>query len=211
MKSVQRAYWDSTIASRYPLLSKISSHFRARRAKEFINRLKVGSSSRVLDVGGEPYFWESFPVKCNVVCLNIHPMVSTSPRIKVETYDGLRFPYDDKAFEVVFSNSVIEHVGDFNAQKRFAAEVSRVGLRYWVQVPNYFFFYEPHAHLPFFQFLPANVKLRVLRRWKRAGYGVDDMLSIRLLTAEEVKYLLPDCRIYRERLLGLTKSLCAYR
>src|SRR5207248_3321939 len=114
-------------------------------------------------------------------------------------------------FDVVHANSVIEHVGDFNAQGRFAAEVARVGVRYWVQVPHFFFPYEPHAHLPFFQFLPANIRLRILRHWARAGYGIDDMLSVRLLTIAELKYLFPDAAIWRERFLGLTKSLCAYR
>ena len=109
---MKRAYWDPTIASRYPILSRLSSRFRARRAAEFIKRLNVDANKRILDVGGEPYFWESFPVQCGVVCLNLHSMVSRSPRIAVETYDGMRLPYDDKAFDIVFSNSVIEHVGE---------------------------------------------------------------------------------------------------
>lgn len=207
---MKRAYWDPTIASRYPILSRLSSRFRARRAAEFIKRLNVDANKRILDVGGEPYFWESFPVQCGVVCLNLHSMVSRSPRIAVETYDGMRLPYDDKAFDIVFSNSVIEHVGDFNAQRLFAREISRVGRHYWVQVPNFFFPYEPHAHLPFFQFLPANTKLWILQWWRRAGYGIDDMLSVRLLTARELRYFFPGCAIYRERFFGLTKSLCAY-
>jgi len=211
MTEIRRPYWDGRIAERYPILSKWSSRFRSRRAAEFIKRLHVHTGSVVLDVGGEPYFWESFPVECKVVCLNVHPMVSSFERIRVETYSGATFPYSDKEFEIVFSNSVIEHVGDFNAQKHFAAEIARVGKHYWLQVPNFFFPYEPHAHLPFFQFLPANIRMSVLTKWRRAGYGLDDMLSVRLLTARELKYLFPGCQLYRERFAGFTKSLCAYR
>ena len=38
-----------------------------------------------------------------------------------------RFPSADGAFDIVFSNSVIEHVGDAASQARFAREVMRVG------------------------------------------------------------------------------------
>ncbi|WP_255695553.1 methyltransferase domain-containing protein [Rhodohalobacter sp. 614A] len=44
--------------------------------------------------------------------------------------------FEDKSFDVVFSNSVIEHVGSFENQRRFADEVRRVGKAYWVQTPD---------------------------------------------------------------------------
>src|SRR5207253_2037312 len=111
------------------------------------------------------YYWDAFPLKCRIVCLNLQPLESQNRNVTVEIYAGGRFPYDDRSFDVVHSNSVIEHVGNFNAQCQFAAEIRRVGARYWVQVPYLFFPYEPHAHLPFFQFLPPNMKMWVLKRW----------------------------------------------
>lgn len=176
-----------------------------------VRLLGISPETHILDLGGEPYFWKHFPVGCRVTCLNLHVMASDDPRITVQSYPGGKLPYDDQSFDVVHSNSVIEHVGDFNAQKSFAAEVQRVGRRYWVQTPSYYFPYEVHAHLPFFQMLPANLKMGVLRVWRRAGYGLDEMLSIRLLTAAEMKYLFPGSRLWRERFFGVTKSFVAYR
>jgi SAM-dependent methyltransferase len=161
-------------------------------------------------VGGEPYYWKDFPVKCEVVCLNIHPSYSNSENVRFVQYDGHSIPYKDQSFDVVHSNSVIEHVGDFKAQLHFAGEIRRVGKRYWVQVPNYYFPWEPHAFLPCYQFLPANLKMLVRQYWTKPPYDIEDLLSIRLLSVREVRYLFPRAKIYRERFMGLTKSICAY-
>ncbi len=50
--------------------------------------------------------------------------------------DGRRLPFRDQSFDVVFSNSVIEHVGDVESQRRFAREVARVGRAWWVADPQ---------------------------------------------------------------------------
>ncbi len=67
--------------------------------------------------------------------------------------DGTQLPFGDREFDIAFSNSVIEHVPP-ELQAAFAAEVSRVADRYFVQTPNRYFPIEPHYQLPLFQFLP---------------------------------------------------------
>lgn len=52
--------------------------------------------------------------------------------------------FQDNEFDAVFSNSVIEHVGDYEAQRQMANEIMRVGKRYFVQTPNFYFPIEPH-------------------------------------------------------------------
>src|SRR5687768_8654462 len=47
--------------------------------------------------------------------------------------------FRENQFDIVFSNSVIEHVGTHRDQQRMAREVMRVGQRYFVQTPNRFF------------------------------------------------------------------------
>ena len=67
--------------------------------------------------------------------------------------------FRDKKFDLVFSNSVIEHVGDYFQQQRMAEEIYRVGNCYFVQTPNRYFPIEPHFLFPFFNFLPMKIKV----------------------------------------------------
>jgi hypothetical protein len=123
-------------------------------------------------------------------------------------------------FDVVFSNSVIEHLGTLNEQRWMADEIRRVGKRYFVQTPNRYFPLEPHFLVPFFQFLPLRMRVQLVRRFDLGWYGMGGIpdpehaeavvRSIRLLSAGELLRLFPDGRLYRERLFGLTKSLIVY-
>src|SRR5690606_33300296 len=92
-------------------------------------------------------------------------------------------------------------------------EVQRVGIKYFVQTPNKYFFFEPHYALPFFQFMPASfvyfvltkTKLSRLHRWdpQQARSYVEE---IRLLSLREMKQLFPGGKVYREKFLGMDKS-----
>jgi hypothetical protein len=115
---------------------------------------------------------------------------------------------------LIYSNSVIEHVGSTENQKRFAAEVLRAGLALWIQTPAQEFFFEPHYMAFFIHWFPRSWQARMLRRgslWgvlnKPTQAQCDDYVHYnRLLTHKEVQRLFPECRIIKERFLGLTKS-----
>jgi 2-polyprenyl-3-methyl-5-hydroxy-6-metoxy-1,4-benzoquinol methylase len=137
--------------------------------------------------------------------------------------DGRSLPFRDAAFDVVFSNSVIEHVGDAASQQRFASEVARVGRAYWVQTPNRWFPVEQHLLTPFVHWLPKRWQAAVVRHftvWSaltrptpdRRDFYIEHFLrDIRLLSGAQVEALFPGARIIRERFLGLTKSLIAMK
>ncbi len=132
-----------------------------------------------------------------------------SPIVRLSQYSmggGERFPFKDKEFNVIFSNSTIEHVGDFWDQKLFSSEIQRVGKKYFVQTPSFWFPYEPHAMIPFYQFVPANIKMLLSKICPRSTYPIEELLSIRLLTKKELKYLFPNDRIITERIFLLPKS-----
>lgn len=176
----------------------------------------------MLDVGGYPWTWTHAEGCWPVTCLNIDTAdtsLGRRGRFECVRGDGRDLPYPAGAFDVVYSNSVIEHVGSWEDQRRFAAEIRRVGRRVWVQTPNRRFPVEPHLVAPFVHFLPRRLQ-HVLARWatpwgwenrptaEQAREFVD---SIRLLTFREMQGLFPDCTILRERFLGMTKSFIAVR
>ncbi len=126
--------------------------------------------------------------------------------------------FKENQFDVVFSNSVIEHVGDYNDQLQMANEIRRVGKRYFVQTPNLYFPIEPHFVFPFFQFLPVEVKLWLITHFDLGFYqkitnkqtALDAVTSIKLLNKKEFISLFPNAKIFEEKFFGLTKSFIVY-
>jgi len=192
--------------------------------RRFHAEFAVTASTRVLDVGGTSLNWSLAPVRPRLVVLNL-------PRTRQETDagstlvfgDGCALPFRDAAFDIVFSNSVIEHLGSEENQQRFAAEVRRVGKRYWVQTPNRWFPVEVHLLMPFLHWLPRSWQSAVARRftvWQwierpspdRRDYYVNHYLeSVRLLDETALRGLFPGSAVVKERFLGLVKSLVASR
>src|SRR5205823_14856825 len=118
--------------------------------------------------------------------------------------DARSMPFADHEFDVVWCNSLIEHVEPAD-RARVAAEIRRVAARWWVQTPNRWFPIEPHVLLPLFQFLPRTLR----RRLWRFGVSGEPFHDIPLLGRRELQALFPESRIVRERAGPLTKSLVA--
>jgi hypothetical protein len=112
----------------------------------------------ILDIGGYPGTWKDFPHKPSVTTLNLHPVdfVQTPdlPPIRTRVGDGCKLDYADASFDIVFSNSVIEHLSSFERQQAFASEARRVGRALWIQTPAKEFFIEPHLLAPFIHYFP---------------------------------------------------------
>ena len=206
----------------FDLFTSVSRRYRARRMARCVRLLGIRADTRVLDVGGTMDIWRLAPVLPRVVILN-EPRAGCEPGVQTVFADGRALPFPDRAFDVVFSNSVIEHVGDSESQAHFAAEIARVGKAYWVQTPNRRFFIEPHLCTPFVHWLPRAWQRRLLAwgtvwEWiarpdpDRREYYLDHYLTrIRLLTAGGLERLFPEASILKERFLGSTKSLVAFR
>jgi len=203
-------------------LSTISAHFRRRRMERFARELQITAATRVLDIGGTPDCWDLLPVRPRLTLLNTPRAQAEIGAARWVAGDGRALPFRDGAFDVVFSNSVIEHVGDRESQRRFAAEVARVGRRYWVQTPNRWFPVEQHLLTPLVHWAPRRWQRAIVPRcnlWSalirvtpdRQRFFIQHYLSdVRLLSADEVHELFPGARLIRERFCGWTKSLVAY-
>ncbi len=181
----------------------------------------MSSQWRVLDVGGTPAIWTVCRVRPKLVLLNTPRAYESGGPEQWVQGDGCRLPFRDQCFDLVFSNSVIEHLGSRAAMRRFAEEVRRVGVRYFVQTPDASFPVEPHLYTPFLHQLPRALQRHLAPRFslwsmlaratpeERAFYIRHYLDEIRLLHAEELQELFPGGRIVRERFLGLSKSLIA--
>jgi SAM-dependent methyltransferase len=192
--------------------------------QRFCQAMGVTADTRILDVGGSPETWAMLPVRPKVTLLNI-PMSITDRSSDMEWVagDGCQLPFADKTFDIVFSNSVIEHVGDAERQRAFARETARVGKRYFVQTPDRGFPVEQHLFMPLLHWLPRSWQQAIVPRFtvwehlarptpdQRAFYLCHYLEDIQLLGAGEMRALFPDAQITRERVLGLPKSLIALR
>lgn len=207
----------------YGLIFKI---WRARRMEKFMRIIEPSKDQILLDVGGYPATWTSAPQQVKRIdCLNVHPVAwdaGTAPDHNITTRlgDGCSLQYADQSYDILFSNSVIEHVGDWNRQSAFASECRRVGRKIWIQTPAFECPIEPHYLAFGVHWLPAGAQRRILRWSSLWGWlakpdqaKVDEMVATtQLLTKKQVQKLFPDCTIMTERLFGIfRKSYIAYR
>ena len=198
-------------------------HFRQPRMRLFERTFQITSRTRILDVGGSPAIWQYASVQPRLTVLNVPGAIESGAGYDSVAGDGRMLPFGDSEFDIVFSNSVIEHVGTLEDQRRFAEEVARVGRRYWVQTPNRRFPVELHVMLPFIHFLPKSWQRPIVDRftiWEhfvhpnerlRAHFVHHFLNELRLLDAGELRTVFPGARILTERVLGLPKSLIAVR
>lgn len=209
----------------YSLIFKVWRQKRFQLFRSLMVRRE--GAGAVLDVGGYPGFWASQePVAAKIDCLNVHevewnPPAEATQAIKVVLGDGCAMPeFADDEYDLAFSNSVIEHVGSWENQERFAQEIRRVGRRVWVQTPAYECPIEPHYIAPFIHYLPKSWQMRLIPwvtvwGWVErppASQVREAVETTRLLTRAEMRRLFPDCEILTERLLGiLPKSYIAVR
>ncbi|WP_221030524.1 methyltransferase domain-containing protein [Actomonas aquatica] len=210
----------------HALYDQIFRIWRRRRMERFVALVAPQADEVILDVGGMPGTWiNREPLGREVICVNVNAVewdgaAFPAHHIEMRQGDGCELPHADGSFAVLFSNSVIEHVGDWAAQQAFAQEARRVGRRLWIQTPAFECPLEPHFLAPVVHWLPVSIRRRVVRwvtlwGWitKPTQAEVDRMIAgTRLLTRRDMAQLFPDCVILTERLLGvLPKSYVAYR
>lgn len=204
------------------LLERAFRYFRSRRMRLFLQTFAISADTRILDVGGSPEIWQFIPVRPRLTFANLPSAVTRDEHCRWVGADGCRLPFRDKAFDIAFSNSVIEHVGDAQSQAAFAAEIRRVARAYWVQTPDRVAPFEMHSMLPFVHFLPKNWQSPVMRRispWSLITHPNEEqkeyffasvLRDLRLLGDHELRSLFPDATVVRERIGGIPKSLVAF-
>ena len=204
----------------------LSNRFRSSRFmlfKKLIGSIPV--PIKILDAGGREEIWQKEGLcqqnkrDLDITIINLEQTPVHSPNVRVVVGNVTNMDnFNNQEFDVVFSNSVIEHVGEYQDQQRMAQEIKRVGKRYFIQTPNRYFPIEPHFLFPLFQFFPLWLKMLLITNFdlgnrpktKDKKKAKKLVTSIRLLTKTEMMNLFPEAKIYEEKILGMTKSFVAY-
>ncbi len=143
----------------------VSGWNRRRKWKLFLENINPAPTDTVLDVGfnnqeysaSDNFLEKHYPYLEKITALGIEGsdlFASRYPSVRSVTYDGKIFPFADKIFDIVWSNAVIEHVGDEEAQVLFLKELYRVCRgKAFITTPNKYFPIEVHTRVPLLHFL----------------------------------------------------------
>jgi hypothetical protein len=176
----------------------------------------------VVDLGGTADAWLQAPVRpARVHLLNLETPPADLPGwMDSDLADACELPDSvlKGPYDLVVSNSVIEHVGGHERRQRFADAVHRLADLHWVQTPYRYFPVEPHWLFPGFQFLPVAARTVVARHWPLVHTPPADRaaalraaLGVELVSRTELAFYFPGSEIRSERMAGLVKSLIAVK
>ena len=180
------------------LAINISIKNRQKKYQYFIEQIQPNKNSRILDVGfteddaypGVNFLEKNYPYKENITALGIEDAPTfrkNFPQIHVVKYDGDYFPFNDKAFDIAWSNAVIEHVGDRDKQLLFLRELLRTSKSIFITTPNRWFPVEIHTRLLFLHFLPKKYFDKLLPLIGK-GWAAGDYMN--LLSISDVKRMM---------------------
>ena len=184
------------------LVDAVSLRSRRRKLRLFLDELVPTPATTVLDVGVDEvgfgaeggqagcgthnFFEELYPWRDRITALGLHDGSSFRERYPDISYvrgDACALPFADKSFDIVFSNAVIEHVGDIDRQRLFVGEALRVGGQVFLTTPNRWFPIELHTRLPLVHWLPERAAGRVYDLTRRGWARENHLLGTRELRA----------------------------
>jgi SAM-dependent methyltransferase len=221
------------------LFKRISANARGKRAEQFRQAFRLREDTRVLDLGSEwganihAVLAGTLVKPGNTYIADISPKLLERGRaefgfVPVLVGENGKLPFPDGYFDVVYCNSVIEHVTipksevwslrsgrEFRErslahQREFAREIQRVGRQFYVQTPYRWFVIEAHSWLPFVGWLPRRVLIPVLKV-ARMVWPTRTHPDWYLLNKREFASMFEGAEIRDEKWLGLTKSIMAVK
>jgi Methyltransferase domain len=207
----------------------LDNRFRERRFGLFseivADVLSRNGSCRILDLGGSAEYWARYGRKLDWSRVSVCSVNRTAPQSNMPGFqailgDARRLDqFANNSFDIVHSNSVIEHVGRWDDMVAMAEEIRRLAPRYFVQTPYFWFPVEPHARFMFFHWLPESWRYRIIMRrrcgfWERqpdVGKAMKQIQSASMIDRRQMHCLFPDADISFEWFMGLPKSMIAVR
>lgn len=199
----------------------LSGRARHRRWQHLCRTFPLLADMRVLDLGGTPESWRLCPVLPKAVTtVNLKLFESTSPNIIAVQSNACDLPaeIDSDRYDLVYSNSLLEHVGGHVQRQKLVDNIHELADRHWIQTPYRYFPIEPHWLFPGFQFLPYEMRVQVSMKWNRGHIRTytrqdaeDQVDEVDLLGISQMRRYFPSSTIWYERFTGLVKSLVAIK
>lgn len=185
------------------LAEPLSRRARTRRLEQFVRLAGIGPKTRIVDIGCGDFGLRGLAPQLDVTGVDILDRPEyPGPFVRADATD--RLPFEDKAFDLAYSSSVIEHI-PVERRHSFASELRRVAGGWYVQTPAFEFPVEPHALLPAAHWLPLNLRRRY---WRMGATGLD-VEEINLMRRREVEDLFGPA--FAERFGPFTKSWICLR
>lgn len=209
------------------LFQKYSAISRKRKHELFFSTFAPTQDTIILDVGAEAnpkenqslHLIDTYPWKHNIHALNlldqhIQFIKNHYPEINAFVGDACDLPWPDKHFDIVYSNAVIEHVGNYDKQQKMAREIMRVGKSWFVTTPNRWYPFEFHRRLPLITWLPGDAylwisKLIAYNHVKKRYIWGGNRCNLRLLSAKQMRHCFPDSKIIKQRVTFFPETLIA--
>jgi hypothetical protein len=198
--------------------NSVAERMRLRRWSLIREHFPELQHMKVLDLGGTESWWRRAPIMPEHVTM-----------VNLRKSNGVEMPgltsivgdacYADKLlsgqlFDLVLSNSLIEHVGGHSQRVRLAEAIRTLATHYLVQTPYRYFPVEPHWVFPGMQFLPTRVQGYIAPRWPlghtkgwAADLALSEVMFTELIGATDMMAYFPGAKLYWERFCGLRKSM----
>lgn len=156
------------------LASPYATRARRRRHERFFALTRLPPGARVLDVGCGRLGLRALEPGLDITGVDIDPRPEyPGPFVRADAAQGL--PFADRAFDLAYCNSVIEHVAPAQ-REAFAQEVRRVARGWLVQTPAWSFPIEPHALLPAAHWLAPRLRRTYWRLGAAGGWEEIELL-----------------------------------
>ena len=184
---------------------------RNRIYRDFLSTMRPAADFSILDVGVSTVVGEGanllerlYPHPARITAVGLDDGAAfrcAFPQVqylRVAANTGM--PFADRAFDIAFSNAVLEHVGSPDAQQALLTELRRVARRVFVAVPNRFFPVEHHTALPLVHYLDSTFRL-ACRAAGKAQWA--DPANLILMSSRRLARLGQDAAAYRTGHTGL--------
>ncbi len=215
------------------MIGTLRQYTRSRRAKLFRDFVaRIPGPLRIVDLGGTVGYWRAWGLepgdRFHVTLINNHDADKTQlherttlPNLANVMRDACDLTPDDyREYDVIFSNSFIEHLTSREKQVAIARQITACGRPYFIQTPNKYSPVDPHfprPYVPFFAAYPRRLQARLLTLGALGSGSPSpsfDAAMARLgyyhpLSRHDVRELFPNAQIVMERPMGVPMSIVA--